>query len=60
MDAIFLRLAAKWERESTGDNGPIEDTTAAACRDAKDQGKREQKKECAKVLRDVVALLGES
>lgn len=59
MDAIFLRLADKWERESVGDNGTIEDTQAAACRDAKDQGKREQKRECAKKLRDLVALLGD-
>ncbi|MEN8237333.1 MAG: hypothetical protein ABFQ95_07335 [Pseudomonadota bacterium] len=61
MDGVFLRLAAKWEREATTPpEDAVEDGPAGAARMAREQGHRDAKKECAEKLRLLVSILGEA
>lgn len=55
---VLLELASRWEKEAEIiDNKPCEATQFAAMGDAKIQGHRECKRECADALRMIVSLL---
>jgi len=59
MDEVFLRLAAKWEREATPPQ--TEDgSDSAKMSNAMARARRDCKKECAETLRKLVDILGES
>jgi hypothetical protein len=56
-DAILIELAARWELEAKTPEA-IDGSDSAKEANAKAQGHRECKRECADVLRTLVSILG--
>ena len=56
-DAILLELAERWERDAVSPQ-VADGSPEAAVGNAKAQGQRESKRECADTLRTLVLLLG--
>lgn len=58
-DEVLVELARRWERDAA-EPGVEDGSPGAEVNNAKSQGMRETKRECADTLRTLVLILGET